>query len=184
MKLARWPAAFVPLWITLTACTTTGLGVGEVTRGGVAGQQVNFSWSSTNGGLSGELTAVVADTTYRGQFFQITQQMRRDAWLPQWPQAYGGWYPWPGWPHPSPHPYHYQYPNFYPYPGLYSYPSVRYTTLYTGTVLATLTAQNSQTMRCRFQLVDPASGMSAGGEGSCELSGNSLVRAILAGRQR
>lgn len=184
MNAVKWSAALLPVLLALGACTTTGFGVGEMTGGGAAGQQVNFHWSSTNGGISGQLTATVADSTYRGQFFQITQQTRNDVWPPPWPQAYGGWYPWSAWPHPSPRPYHYQYPNFYPYPGLYPYPTMQLTTFFTGTVLATLMAQKDQTMRCRFQLADPASGMSAGGEGSCDLSNGSVVRAVLVGRQR
>lgn len=184
MKAVRWSAALLPILLALGACTTTGFGVGEVTSGAGAGRQVNFHWSSTNGGISGELSAAVVDSTYRGQFFQITQQIRNDVWLPQWPLAYGGWYPWPGWQHPSPHPYHYQPPSHYPYPGLYPYPSIQFSTFYTGTVLATLRAQNNQTMRCRFQLVDPGSGLSAGGEGSCELSTGGVVRAVLVGRER
>lgn len=70
--------------LLLGACTTTGMGGGELTRQGKASAPVLFSWKSTDGGLSGTMAATLPDATYQGRFFQITRQTERQMVTPLW----------------------------------------------------------------------------------------------------
>lgn len=62
------------------------------------------------------------------------------------------------------------------------YPTTQFITHYSGKVVATLTGQGDQRMRCRFHLVAPASGMSGGGEGQCQLADGRVVQAVFPGK--
>ena len=53
---------------------------------------------------------------------------------------------------------------------------------YSGKVVATLTGQGDQRMRCRFHLVASASGMSGGGDGQCQLADGRAVQAGFPGK--
>ncbi len=155
-------ASFLLLNLALVACTTTGTGGGQVGGNGTQSEPVAFSWTSKDGGLSGTMTAALPDVSYQGQFFQITQETRTEVLAPLWTHWNRGWYDWPYWGVAVSPPY----------------PATQFITHYTGKVVATLTAQGNQRMRCRFHLVQPASGMSGGGEGQCQLSDGRVVRAV------
>lgn len=51
--------------LVLGACTTTGMGGGELTRQGQAEEPVLFSWKSGDGGISGSMVATLPDATYQ-----------------------------------------------------------------------------------------------------------------------
>jgi hypothetical protein len=123
-----------------------------------------FSWISTDGGISGSMSASVATENYEGRFFQITQQTRSEVLLPLWTRWHRGWYDWPYW------------------GGIHSMPyrATEFVTQYSGKVVASLESADKHYMRCRFHLVDPARGMSGGGEGECQLSDGRTVSASFA----
>ena len=162
MKTLRALAIFLFVAIALSACTTMGTGTGEVA--GAQQEPVTFMWKSTDGGMSGTMTASMPDAAYQGRFFQITQQTRGEVLAPLWTHWHRGWRDWPYWSGPLP-------------PG---YSTTQFITHYSGKVVATLESPGKQRMRCRFHLVAPASGMAGGGEGECQLSDGRRVRAVFA----
>lgn len=168
MKTARFWTTLACLMTALTACTSTGGGDGRLSGAGAADQPVAFSWTSKDGGLSGTLTAVLPGQVFEGPFFQITQQTRSEVLTPLWQYWRPGWHDWPA------------RGGFL----LPMYPATEFVTHYSGQVLATLASPTQQRMRCRFQLMAPATGMSGGGEGECQLGDGRLVRARLAGHAR
>ena len=144
---------------SLSACTTTGTGGGQLSgAGGQPAQSVAFSWTSNDGGISGTMTAQMPDATYQGRFFQITRETRVETLTPLWGRWPYGWSDWR-----------------YGGPGL----GDSFVTHYSGRVVATLES-GSQYMRCRFQLSQPSRGMAGGGEGECQLNGGSTVHATFA----
>lgn len=166
MKAPRFPAIFLMATLALAGCTSTGLGGGQLLAPGAPEEAVSFSWTSTDGGISGSMTAALPSSSYQGRFFQITQQTRGEVLMPLWTHWHRGWYDWPYWSGPVSTPY----------------PTTQFITHYSGKVVATLESPSNQRMRCRFHLVAPASGMSGGGEGQCQLSDGREVRAVFPGR--
>jgi hypothetical protein len=162
MKYLEKLAMVLALVSVVPACTTIGTGSGEVT--GAQQESVTFMWKSTDGGMSGAMTASLPQETFQGRFFQITQQTRGEVLAPLWTHWRRGWYDWPYWSGPWP-------------PG---YSTTQFITHYSGKVVATLESPSGQRMRCRFHLVAPASGMAGGGEGECQLSDGRRVRAVFA----
>lgn len=160
MKITRLFAALPVLMLALVACTTTGFGGGQLAGPGAQEEPVTFSWSSTDGGMSGAMTAALPNVSYQGRFFQITQQTRGEVLTPLWTHWNRGWYDWPYWSGPVSPPY----------------PATQFITHYSGKVVATLESPGNQRMRCRFHLVEPARGMSGGGQGQCQLSDGRLDR--------
>ena len=150
----------------LTACTTTGMGGGQLMGAGADEQAVVFTWRSTDGAISGTMNAQLPNETYTGRFFQITRQTRSEVLAPLWTHWSLGWYDWPYWGGVAQGPY--------PYP----YPTVQFITHYSGKVVATLESPGNQRLRCRFHLAEPARGMLGGGEGECQLTGGRVVRAL------
>lgn len=167
MKTARTFTPLLPVLLALTACTTTGIGGGQLSGAGMPEQPVTFTWTSTDGGISGTMTAALPDQTYQGRFFQITQHTRSEVLTPLWMHWDHGWYDWPYWNRPFPPP---------------PYATTRFITHYSGKVVATLEAAGAQRMRCRFHLVEPVRGMSGGGEGECQLSDARVVRAVFSAK--
>jgi hypothetical protein len=149
------------LALALGACTTTGIGGGQLSAAGAPDTAVTFNWKSTDGGMSGTMIASIPGANYQGRFFQITQQTRGDVLNPLWTYWNRGWYDWPYWGHPFATPY----------------PTTQFITYYSGKVVATLESEGKQHMRCRFHLAEPAQGMSGGGEGECQLSDARVIRA-------
>ncbi len=166
MKNTGWLLTFPVLMITLAACTTTGIGGGQLSGAGGPEETVTFNWTSTDGGMSGSMTAALPGSTFQGGFFQITQQTRAEVLNPLWMHWRSGWYDWPYWGGPLASPY----------------PTTQFITHYSGKVVATLESEGKQRMRCRFHLADPVRGMSGGGEGECQLSEGRLVRAVFPGK--
>lgn len=172
MRKNRAAARLVWSWLAvltlavLGACTTTGMGGGQLTGGGADEQAVVFTWRSTDGAMSGTMNAQLPSETYTGRFFQITRQTRSEVLAPLWTHWSLGWYDWPYWGGVAQSPY--------PYP----YPTVQFITHYSGKVVATLESPGNQRMRCRFHLAEPARGMLGGGEGECQLSGGRVIRAV------
>ncbi|WP_394757214.1 hypothetical protein [Rhodoferax sp.] len=166
MKTARFFALYWLLMLALAGCTSTGFGGGQLLGTGTPEEPVTFSWTSTDGGISGTMTAALPSLSYHGRFFQITQQTRGDVLMPLWTRWHRGWSDWPYWSGPVIPPY----------------PATQFITHYSGKVVATLEATDKQHMRCRFHLVEPARGMSGGGEGQCQLSDGRVLRAVFPGK--
>jgi len=164
MRGIRWLAAIFILPV-LQGCTSVGSGLGQLLETGASEHAVAFSWTSQDGGMSGTMTAALPDAMYQGRFFQITQQTRQETLGPLWSHWNHGWNDWPYWSGPLPPPY----------------PTPQFITYYSGKVVATLATSANQHMRCRFHLVQPSRGMSGGGEGQCQLTGGSVVRAVFQG---
>jgi len=166
MKSVKFLSGLLFSLAALTACTTTGIGGGQMSGVGAAEEPVSFTWTSTDGGITGSMQAVLPGQIFSGRFFQITQQTRADMLNPLWTHWRSGWYDWPYW-------------------GGYAgapYPTTQFLTHYSGKVVSTLEAPDQQRMRCRFHLVEPAQGMAGGGEGECQLSAGRLVRAVFPGK--
>lgn len=167
MKTARSWTLLLGLVSALVACTTTGTGGGHLVGAGARDQAVAFGWKSTDGGISGSMTAALPGQSFQGRFFQITEQTRSEVLSPLWLHWRNGWHDWPYWGGPLGGP---------------PYPTTQFITHYSGQVVATLEAPDGQHMRCRFHLMAPARGMSGGGEGECQLGDGALVRATFAGQ--
>ncbi|HJT40653.1 MAG TPA: hypothetical protein VJ762_10030 [Sphingobium sp.] len=152
-------AAVLAAALLATACTTTGTGIGSSQAPGAA---ATFNWSS-EGPRTGSMTAMLADgRQYTGGFFQITSETRVEDLTPLWV----GWGPIYG-------------RRFHRGGWDYWGPSDQFVTHYSGKVLANLAGPGGQ-MRCRFTLIHPASGMSGGGEGTCQLPGGTHIQASFA----
>lgn len=162
MKALQLGASVAALSLVLAACTSTGTGGGRLTGEGAQEAPVAFSWISTDGGMSGTMTASGPDMAFSGRFFQITRQTRGEVLNPLWMHWNSGWSDWPYWGPASAQPY----------------PATQFITYYSGKVVATLESAGDQRMRCRFHLVAPARGMSGGGEGECQLNGGRTVQAV------
>lgn len=158
---AIFPACLLSLLLSMTsACTSTGTGGGQLQVSEGQETPVTFSWISTDGGISGTMTAALPDAIYTGRFFQITVQTRAEVLTPLWTHWRPGWHDWPYW----------GYRGF-------PYESTYFTTYYSGKVVAILESGTNSRMRCRFHLVDPTRGMNGGGEGECQLTDGKTLRA-------
>jgi hypothetical protein len=127
-------------------CTTTGVGYGDVPKGG--GEQLAVSWTSSDGGISGTMTASLSDgRSFSGPFFEMTSQTVAPFW-------YGsGFYGW----------------------GDGTGSSTPFRTHYSGSVVADLAGENNVHMRCRLRLLTPRRGISGGGAGECQVTGNAPI---------
>ena len=144
--------ALISCGMALAGCTTTGTGYGDVQAGGSG--PVSFSWKSSDGGISGTMSASISpERSFSGQFFQITTDTHFDGLGPLW---YGWRYGWSDWG-----------------PGSMD----GFVTYYSGRVLANLDDANGKHMRCRFRLADPYSGMQGGGSGECQVAGGEKIDA-------
>lgn len=156
IKTMRPVALSLALAASLAACTSTGIGSGELAHEGQPDEPAVFSWTSTDGGISGTMTATLPDAVYEGRFFQITQQTQSEALAPMWDGWDRGWTNWPYW---GP------------------LDADQFTTRYSGKVVANLQSPTGQRMRCRLHLVKPAEGMEGGGDGECQLRGGGTIHA-------
>jgi hypothetical protein len=159
MKLYQLIAASALVFMIIAGCTTTGIGHGEMTALGKPAEPVLFSWKSMDGGISGTIMAKLPDAVYEGKFFQITHQTQSVTLAPMWNGWIEGWGDWPYWSHP------------------YPYIATQFITYYSGQVVANLENNDAQHMRCRFHLANPASGMTGGGQGECQLSSGRSINA-------
>ena len=159
-------AALIPLLaglaLTLSACTTVGLGNGTVEPGNAP---VAFSWTSTDAGQSGTMSVVIQNNNqtgapgdaFSGPILQVSTSVRTDAIEPRWNGWRRGWSDWDYWG---------------------NYPVSVFTTHYSGKVIANLTGPNNQLLRCRFHLNTPAAGLRGGGQGECQFNGGRTVDAV------
>ena len=155
--------------VALAGCTTTGVGFGQA-----IGQRLGATFTWSENGNQGSMAAQLSDgRMFQGPFFQITQESRVTDYGPLWDgwgPGYGwggGWggrrfgWGWDGW-------------------GPWG-PSDETVTQYSGQVLANLQGP-AGFMRCHFSLMRPASGMSGGGLGECQLPTGTIINAQFPGR--
>lgn len=156
-RWARRSVARVALLCTavaLSACTTLGSGTGSLQPGAAP---VNFAWKSTDGGITGTMSATLSDgRTFTGPYLEITSNARSVDLTPMWIGWRRGWADWPGW-------------------GL---PDDFIITQYSGRATANLQATNGERMRCSFYLNQPNAGMGGGGQGQCQLANGRSVDAV------
>lgn len=160
----RVAAAGIGAGLLLGACSTTmtGMGGGDLIQAGrKTDEPVLISWTSDSGSLSGTMVATLPDRTFRGPFFEITQQTREETLAPLWVGWGPGWREWPYWTMPP----------------LDPYTSSEFVTHYSGKVVANLSSPDGGRMRCRLHLVQPARGMAGGGEGECQIAGGGTIQA-------
>jgi hypothetical protein len=149
-------AAVAGVALTALACTSMGTGTGSVTPGNTP---VSFDWTSKDGGTTGTMSATIGNgASFSGPFLQMTSSVRTDALEPMWGGGWRrGWGDWGGWG---------------------SFPDTEFSTRYSGKVVANLKGPDSQQLRCRFNLNDPAAGMGGGGQGECQFTGGRTVDAV------
>lgn len=147
--------AAASLALALGACTTMGTGTGSTSSDG---QAVSFGWTSKDGGVTGTMSATLADgTAFTGPYLEITSTTNSTQFYPMWSE----WTPW--W-------------SDWGYGG-FDDGIVQVVTNYTGKVVANLSGSGSQRMRCTFDLNDPRAGMGGGGLGKCQLANGTTVDA-------
>lgn len=147
------------LVLSLTGCASrSGFGTGHLRQH--ADARAEIAWESRDS-VSGSLRVALQDgRVFSGTYFQITRESRIDRLDPLW----AGWHPaWRGWPH------------------WYREPGPEFVRHYTGRVLANLKAENDEYMRCRIRLVHPRSGLSGGGEGTCQLPDGGVLDVTIPG---
>lgn len=153
--LYRHTGFILALALLASGCATNGVGTGSTRANDL---QATFMWASKSD-RTGTLDAMLSNgETYIGQYFQITSETRVDELGPLW----GGWHT--GWRGRG-----WGYWDAEPTPA--------FVTHYSGRVVANLTGPSGQHMRCRFRLIRPSSGMSGGGEGQCQTSGDKTIDA-------
>ncbi|HEY2256048.1 MAG TPA: hypothetical protein VGI11_10455 [Variovorax sp.] len=155
--------------VALTGCTTTGVGGGDITQKGKAPEPVMFTWKSTDGGITGTMTATLPTATYQGPFLQVTQQTQSEAFAPMWAGYPPGWSDWSYW----------GWGGGMGGMGMGGmYDSVQFATVYSGKVIANLKSlSGTSQIRCRLHMLHPSQGMSGGGTGECQLSGGATFQA-------
>ena len=157
--------------LVLAGCTTTGKGGGEIVQKGQPDKPVLFSWKSTDGGITGTMTATLPTATFQGPFLQITQQTRSDAMAPMWGGGWPvGWSDWSYW----------GYGSVAGMGGMGMMPGfdpVQFATVYSGKVIANLKSPQGGLMRCRLHMLKPQQGMSGGGTGECQIQGGATIQA-------
>ena len=155
MNKQRSLVAIAAFAILAGCAPTMGGGMG-VSRSGAV--HASMAWTA-NDSRTGVLTADLSTgQTYSGRYIQMTRETRVDDLNPLW----DGWphhRRWRGW--------DYWGPDYGP----------RFMTEYSGRVVANLASPDGQRMRCRFRLIQPASGMAGGGEGTCQLPSGDTIDA-------
>ncbi len=145
----------------LSGCVHTGFLNGRLSVPGQPSAPVTFAFKSDRFGEGGSLSTTLPDgEIFSGRYLQITSTTTENAVAPM----FRGWEPyWRTW-------------GPYGYPG---YPDENYSTFrtyYSGKVIATLFGDKGTSMRCRFRLSDPRSGLSGGGTGECQLSTGGTIQ--------
>jgi len=138
--------------ILLGGCATTGTGYGDAQKG--ERQPASFHWESTDGGISGNMSASLSpERSFSGQFIETTTVVHIDGLDHMWHTWAPGWGAWT------------------------AGPANGFVTSYSGHVLANLSDANGESMLCRFHLANPPSGMSGGGSGECQIEGGEKIDA-------
>jgi hypothetical protein len=144
----------------LGGCASVGgIGGGEIRS--VAGEPVPLliSWTSQDGGLSGDMVATLPRASYEGRFFEVTGPMPRESLLPLWNGWPVGWDDWPRLGGPPTDVVDVD----------------AFLTRYSGLMVANLQDTRGGRMRCRLQLKAPTRGLAGGGHGECQLHGRPPV---------
>src|ERR1700704_4848605 len=80
--------------VALSACATMGTGTGSVSP---SNEPVTFSWKSTDGGVSGTMSAALkGGQTFSGPYLQVTTTTQSQALDPLWTGWEYGWGDWGG----------------------------------------------------------------------------------------
>lgn len=169
-------AAIGAALLLLGGCTTTGMGGGDIAQKGKAPEPVLFAWKSTDGGITGTMTATLPASTYQGRFVQITQQTQSSQLLPMWEGYPPGWGDWPYWGWSGGMGPGAPLGMGMPMGGA-MYDAVQFNTVYSGKVVANLKSINGGQMRCRLHMLNPPAGMAGGGLGECQIQGGATFPA-------
>lgn len=151
--------------VIIACTTTTGIGMGHLSDSSTPDEVVPFTWSSTDGGITGKMEARLRGTPFEGRFFQIRQETRAETLIPLWTHWDLDWNDWSFRDSPMPPPQ----------------PVPQFITHYSGKVVATLESAQQQRMRCRLQLKKPAIGLSEGAEGECQDQNGKTINVIFPG---
>jgi hypothetical protein len=149
-------------FVLLAACHHAGAGEGTLqtpatpTGASAAEGEVKFSWSSGVDPSSGKIQASLPDgSTFLGTFLQVTATAEADDVGPYYDAWVG-----PTWGVGSP---------------WYEGDMDGFVTEYSGRAVANLTSPEGTRMRCKFVLKNPATGLSDGATGQCQLSTGETV---------
>jgi len=161
IQMRRCALAVALLALSACATTSTGMGGGDLSPVRHGEEPVLFDWQSTDGGLSGTLSATLPGQTFTGPFAEITLQIHRDSLGPFWSGWNEGWGDWPydvtGWDRAS--------------------AAEQFTRYYSGKVVANLRDAAGKAMRCRFELDTAPRGMAGGAHGEGQLAGGKILNA-------
>lgn len=153
-------AGYLCSLVALAACSHSGAGEGTLetaataTSGGQSKGPVAFQWKSKMNASDGSIQAKLPDgEAYKGTYLQVTRQAS--------PAVYGPYYA--AWGDPV-------WGDAW-----YDGPEAGFVTEYSGKVVAHLQSANGKRMRCTFNLSEPGSGMTGGGEGDCQLSDKETI---------
>lgn len=165
LRKSRWVALVVALCTGLAACASVG---GRSKLEGVwkppeePAREVTFHFRSESGDR-GTVRVNLGDggEAFEGTYVEVSSNTQTEvvqpiilAWAPTWTK---------------------QRPFLYPDPWMEDITGIAsFVRHYTGKLVAALEGEQ-QTMRCRFDLVDPEKGVRAGASGDCQLSGGGTV---------
>jgi hypothetical protein len=141
--------------LALCGCTFTSDGLELRFSDDALQSEISIEWHGADGG-AGIMSATTGDgRAFQGAYLEITAGVRHDQLAPLWRgwDASRGWRSWS--------------PDTEP----------AFVKTYDGMVLANLSADTGERMRCRFKLESRSRGMAGGGEGKCQLPGGKTVRA-------
>jgi hypothetical protein len=139
---------------------TTGFIDGRLSSSGNPPTPVSFVYKSEAFGDGGTLNVTLpGGESFSGKYTQVTSTSTADVVHPVfWDPIWDDWGPF----------------------GNPWYPGADFSTFvknYSGKVVATLFGDRDDTMRCRFRLSSPESGMRGGGVGECQLSNGAKIDA-------
>jgi hypothetical protein len=157
MGVHRFAGAFVIIAaLAVSACAITSEGLELKPEDYARQAAVAADWLSSDD-LSGTMTVFVSDgRLFTGPYVWITAETPAALLEPLWQ----GWSADHGWRHWQPGP--------------------DFVNHYRGEILASLRAANGERMRCRFRSLNRSSGMSGGGEGTCQFADGNTFDASFA----
>ncbi len=156
LRIARFARCLLVVG-ALSGCSYQGAIAGRLMAPGMQPKPIEMEYKTARFGAGGTISTTLPDGEYfTGRYLQVTSETTADAFGPGW-GGWGAWNPfWGDWDGGD-------YETFIDN--------------YTGKVVATLFGDRNHTMRCRFQLSDPAEGMTGGGVGECQVSNGDKIEA-------
>jgi hypothetical protein len=155
--------------VVALACSTSGVAVGELHDGSGAPKVVRLVWKADaslpeRGSIWGDLPD---GKHYTGRYYEVAENVPEQVYSSAW----SGSEPyWPDWPVTSPKAADKANWN-------------TFAATYTGKVIATLVSgPGGPTIRCRFNINSPSSGLVRGGSGECKLSDGSTIQNVVLGQ--